>query len=112
MGLPLPPAFLRQAPRDRLERDLEAVAARRLFRVAERVDELDPISRNGLLLLLHDSMGARRYLGAVSRWALVRPGRKPPPAGSPRSAIGSVRQAWRHFRLYRRAIARAAADED
>ena len=100
-------------PRDGLERDLEAVAGRRLFRVAERVDELDPLSRNAVLLLLHDSLGARaRYLGAVCRWAMVRPGRKPRPAGSPPSGVAGLRQAWRHFQQYRRAVARAAADED
>ena len=80
LGLPMPPDFLRNVPRDGLERDLETVAARRLFRVAERVDELDPISRNAVLFLLHDSFGARaRYLGAVCRWAMVRPGRKTAP---------------------------------
>ena len=113
LGLPIPPDFLRNVPRDGLERDLETVAGRRLFRVAERVDELDPISRNAVLFLLHDSLGARaRYLGAVGRWAMVRPGRKPGRTGSPRPGVGGLRQAWRHFRQYRGAVARAAADED
>jgi hypothetical protein len=111
LGLPLPADFLRAVPRDALQRNLEAVAVRRLFRVAERVDELDPISRNAVMLLLHDSAVTRaRYLGAMSRWALVRPGR----GVNGRAASGSrgLRQAWRHFRQYRLAIARAAADED
>jgi hypothetical protein len=103
LGLPLPPEFLRQAPRDALQRDLEAVAARRLFRVAERVEALDPVSRHGLTLLMHDSVGARaRYLAAVGRWALARPAR---PAAAGRPAVGPLRQAWRHFRQYRRAVA-------
>jgi hypothetical protein len=113
LGLPLPPDFLRGVPRDGLERDLETVAGRRLFRVAERVDELDPLSRNAVLLLLHDSLGARaRYLGAMCHWAMVRPGRKPGRAGSRPAGVGSLRQAWQHFQQYRRAVARAVTDED
>jgi hypothetical protein len=113
LGLPLPSDFLRGAPRDALERRLETVAARRLFRVAETVEDLDPISRNGLLFLLHDSLGARaRYVGAVCRWAVARPGRTPARAGPSRPELRGVRQAWRHFRQYRRAVSLAAAAED
>lgn len=113
LGLPVPPELLRGVPRDALERNLEAVAVRRLFRVAERVDELDPVSRNAVLLLLHDSVAARaRYLGVLSRWALVRPGRRTGAARSTPSGVGRLRQAWRHFRQYRHAVKRAAADED
>jgi hypothetical protein len=116
LGLPLPSEFLRQVPRDALERDLETVAGRRLFRVAERTGELDPISRNALLLLLHDSLGARaRYLGALGRWAMTRPRGQPAPRGASRTVAaeaGPLRHAWRHFRQYRRAVAGAVADED
>ena len=113
LGLPIPPDFLRNVPRDGLERNVETIAARRLFRAAERVDELDPISRHAVMFLLHDSLGARaRYLGAVGRWAMVRPGRRRGRAASPGPAVGGLRQAWRHFRQYRGAVARAAADED
>jgi hypothetical protein len=112
LGLPLPPDFLRQVPRDALERELETVAGRRLFRVAERTGELDPLSRNALLLLLHDSLRARvRYLGTLGHWAAIRP-RGRAPAGPRQSGVGPLRQAWRHFRQYRRAVARAVADED
>jgi Radical SAM superfamily/4Fe-4S single cluster domain len=41
-----------------------------------------------------------------------RRSRRTGPGDAPPSAAGSVRQAWRHFRQYRWAIARAAADED
>jgi hypothetical protein len=113
LGLPLPEAFLRQAPRDALERDLETLAGRRVFRVTERTGELDPFSRNGILLLLHDSLGARvGYLGELGRWTIGRPRGRPAPGGAPRSAAGTLREAWRHFRQYRRAVARAATDED
>jgi hypothetical protein len=113
LGLPLPPEFLREAPRDALQRNLEAIAARRLFRVAERVDELDPITRTGMMLLLHDSVAARaRYLASVSRWALRRPRRTPGRTAASPGRGGAVRQAWRYFRQYRRAIARTAAAED
>src|SRR5262249_58887217 len=111
LGLPVPPDFMRGAPRDALERRLETVAARRLFAVAETVEELDPISRSALLFLLHDSLGARaRYLGALGRWALARPGRRR--VGPSGSGPGGMRQAWRHFQQYRRAVARTAADGD
>ena len=114
LGLPLPPDFLRGAPRDALQRRLEAVAVHRLFRVAENVEDLDPVSRNALLFLLHDSLGGRaRYLGSLCRWAVTRPGRTNLPARSSRPGPPrGVRQAWHHFRQYRRALARAAADED
>ncbi len=113
LDLPLPADFLRQVPRDALERDLETVAGHRLFRVVERTGELDPLSRNALLLLLHDSLGARvRYLGALGRWAAVRPRGKSAPRGSRDTQVGPLRQVWRHFRQYRRAVARAVADED
>ena len=113
LGLPLPPDFMRGAPRDALQRRLEAVAVRRLFRVAENVEDLDPVSRNALLFLLHDSLGARaRYLGSMCRWAATRPRRANAPAGPQRSGPRGLRQAWRHFRQFRGAVARAAADED
>lgn len=95
------------------ERDLETAAGHRLFRVVERTGELDPLSRNALLLLLHDSLGARmRYLGALGRWAAVRPRGRSTPRGPRDTRAGPLRQAWRHFRQYRRAVARAVADEN
>jgi hypothetical protein len=113
LGLPVPPELLRDAPRDALQRRLETVAARRLFRVAESVEALDPISRNALLFLLHDSLGARaRYLGSVCRWAVARPGRTRGAAAASPSPPRGLGQAWQHFQQYRRAVARAAADED
>jgi len=113
IGLPVPPDFLRGAPRDTLERRLETIAGRRLFRVAESVEDLDPISRTAFLFLLHDSLGARaRYLGAMCRWAVARPGRAAGRADASRPGPGRVRQAWRHLQQYRRALSRAAADED
>ena len=36
LGLPLPPEFLREVPRDALQRNLETMAGRRLFRAAAR----------------------------------------------------------------------------
>ena len=89
LGLPIARDFLRDVPRDGLERNLEALAERRLFCVAERVDELDPVSRNAVLFLLHGSFGARaRYLGAVCRWAVRPPGTAGPLAGPP--GVGGV----------------------
>ena len=65
-----------------------------------------------MMFLLHDSLVARaRYLGGVSRGSAPAG----PEAGAGvalRARVGGLRQAWRHFRQYRRAVARAAADED
>ena len=113
LELPVPAELLSGAPRDRRQRDLEAVAARRLFRVVERTGELDAISRNALLLLLHDSVAARaRYLGELGRWAVRRPARRGEGATSAAARGEGLRQTWRRFRQYRRAVALAAADED
>jgi Uncharacterised nucleotidyltransferase/Radical SAM superfamily/4Fe-4S single cluster domain len=113
LGLPVPPDFLRGAPRDALQRRLETVALHRLFRVAENVEDLDPVSRNALLFLLHDSLGARaRYVGSMWGWAVTRPGRSNAPANPQRPGPRGLRQAWHHFRQFRRAVARAAAAED
>jgi hypothetical protein len=113
LDLPLPADFLREVPRDALERNLETVTERRIFRVAERTGELDPLSRNALLLLLHDSAGARlRYLGALGRWGALRPRGRSTPRRSVAADAGPLRRAWRHLRQYRRAVKRAVADED
>jgi hypothetical protein len=113
LDLPLPVDVLRQVPKDALERNLETVAWRRIFRAAERTGELDPLTRNALLFLLHDSPGGRlRYLGELGRWAVVRPRGTPAPRVAAAVEVGPLRQAWRHFRQYRRAVRRAEADED
>jgi hypothetical protein len=113
LGLPVPAGLLDRAPRDRLQRKLETVAERRLFRAAEHPGELDPLSRNGLLLMLHGSARARlRYLGALARWATVRPRAPRGPAAGRSSATGALQQAWRHLGQYRRAAARGLALDD
>lgn len=63
LDLGTPSSLLAHAPADARQRRLQAVARRRLFHVAERPDELDALSRQGLRLLMHDSWPAfLRYL--------------------------------------------------
>lgn len=55
LELPVPFEFLRRAPRDRQQRKIELIARRRLFHAFDRTRELNPFSRYGVLLLLHNS---------------------------------------------------------
>ena len=64
------------------------------------------------MLLLHDSVGRARATWAPCPAGPWSPGRKRAAAGASHPRAGGLRQAWRHFRQYRRAVARAAADED
>jgi hypothetical protein len=73
LALALPPALLAHAPTDERQRRLQAVARRRLFRVAERPEDLDPGSRQGLRLLMHDSWWAfAGYVRGELAWRRTR----------------------------------------
>ena len=107
------PAARRRATRS--SGALETVAARRLFRVAESVEDLDPISRNAAPL--PPARLRRCPAPATSARCAAGPCARPgADAGSGQTrrdpAPRGLRQAWRHFQQYRRAVARAAADED
>ena len=104
LALPVPAAFLARAPVDDRQRRLETIASRRLFRVAERPEDLDPLSRQGIRWLMHDSwLGFARYLASQIAWrraratawrgTLHRAGHAP-----------SARAALAHWRQYRRAL--------
>jgi hypothetical protein len=104
LALPVPAAFLARAPVDGRQRRLEIIARRRLFRVAERAEDLDPLSRQGIRWLMHDSwLGFARYLASQIAWRRAR-------ATAWRGALHraghaqSARAAIVHWRQYRRAL--------
>jgi hypothetical protein len=110
LAIPLPQAFLRYAPNDARQCKLDMIARHRLFQTIEGPEELNPLSRNALFFLLHDSWFSRaRY---VTSWLS---GRAAKTQGDARRIVGSrdikvlqqsLRQALAHWRQYRRALAR------
>ena len=104
LALPLPAAFLARAPADERQRRLDVIASRRLFRVFEPPEDLDPFSRQGIRLLMHDSwLGFARYLASQVAWRGARPAAW---RGALRRATHtpSARAALAHWRQYRRAL--------
>jgi hypothetical protein len=110
LELPVPEEFLRYAPADTQQRNLEVIARRRLFQESEGPAALNPFTRNAVFLLLHDSwLGRARYLAS---WVA---GRKIKAGGNLQHtvsdlpfthAVAQLRQALGHWRQYRRALAR------
>ena len=112
LGLPVPPDFLRGAPRDALQRDLEAIARRRLFRVASGSASWTRSAGTrscSAALLLPGAGVLSRHAVPLGRRASPWPETVPAPSSPGRAGL---RQAWRHFHQYRRALARADTDED
>ncbi len=107
-------ATLGTAPSDRRERDLEFIAGRLLFSDVERVCDLNPVSRNALALLLHDSWSgrARHLAGLFSPDA--RDARAEAALGGGaqrwRHVPGHLKTAWQDWERYRRARHRAGID--
>ena len=64
--IPLPEEFLRHCPVDRRQTNLETIARHRLFSALEGPFDLNPFTKTGVFLLLHDSWIDRfRYLVAL-----------------------------------------------
>jgi MoaA/NifB/PqqE/SkfB family radical SAM enzyme len=104
LSLAVDPAFLAGAPTDARQRRLETIARRRLFRAAERPDELDALSRQGVRYLMHDSWpGFLRYLLAQ---ATTRGRRGGLWRGTAQRSLRSrgLGDALEHWRQYRRAV--------
>lgn len=110
LEIPLPQALLRHTPDDARQRRLDVIARHRLFQTIEGPEELNPVSRNAIFFLLHDSwMDRTRY---VFSWLQ---GRATKAQGDARQVVGSrdmkvlqqnLRQALAHWRQYRQALAR------
>ncbi len=106
--LPVPPEVLDQAPHGERFRRLGLVAYKRLFTATDDADKMNPFTRNGIFLMLHNGTISRlRYLAELTR---------DDAAESRRTHLGSsggqgwrnlkthLRHAWLDLRTYRRAI--------
>ena len=112
LGLPVPGEVLRRVPRDRGARRLEAVVRSRVFRATEGMFDLDVITKTGLILLVHDRVAGRvHHLASNARWRLLRPATWRHTAERARKA-DLVRQAWRQYQRYRRAVAASTPVDD
>jgi hypothetical protein len=110
LEIPVPEEFLRYAPADTRQCNLEVIARRRLFQELEGSAALNPFSRNAVFFLLHDSWLSRaRYL--ISWFE----GQKIKSQGNLQRTVSDLafthtvaqlRQALAHWRQYRRALAR------
>jgi len=106
LNIPLPNEFLCRAPRDKRQRELELIASHLLFDSCEGAYDLNPFSKNGLFLFLHDSWtGRARYLisllggpQAESR----RSARNHAPSQSIKQTPRQFYQALSHWREFRK----------
>jgi putative nucleotidyltransferase-like protein len=108
LSIPLPPEFLRQAPVDQRQLNLEIIARHRLFSSVEGPFELNPFSKTGVFLLLHDSwIGRVRYLAALSEGAAAEArssARRHHPSQAFHQMWKRLREAilqWRQYQLAR-----------
>ena len=66
--VPLPDEVMSSVPRDDRQRRLERVADLRMFSAIENAYAINPISKNGFFLLLHDStVGRARHVATLFR---------------------------------------------
>jgi hypothetical protein len=110
LDIPFLPALLQLAPNDVQQRKLEVIARHRLFQEIAGPEALNPISRNAIFLLLHDSwMGRARYLTAWLKGRAIKARgdvRRMATTNDANVVRQSLRQALVHWRQYRRAVAR------
>ena len=100
------------SPVDRLR--LERVAEVRLFSALEGAFELNPISKNGFFLMLHDSLlGRVRHIASQfghdereARRSSAERARKSDPNGEHSAISIQIRQGMNHWRQYQRAASR------
>lgn len=106
LDLDVPASFLGAAPRDAGMRRVELVARERLFRATDNLADLDALTKIGIGLLYCERWRDRAaYLGTKVSFRAVRPDTWRATAQRARRA-DVFHQAWRHYRQYRRAIAR------
>ena len=110
LAIPVSREFLSWAPVDPRQRNLETIARHRLFSTLEGPFELNPFSKTGVFLLLHDSwIGCVRYLAALTGGKAAeahRSARQHHPSQAFHQMPRQLREALFHWRQYRRALAR------
>lgn len=108
LDLPVPASLLAHAPVDHGRRRLDLIARARLFRAADGPFDLDVLTKAGVSLLAQSSLrGRAAYLTSKMAWRGGRPATWGQAASRARRA-DIFRQAWRHYRQFRRAVATAA----
>jgi len=109
LSIPLPVDFLRHAPSDRRETNLETMARHRLFSALEGPFDMNPFSKTGVFLLLHDSwMDRLRYLSGL-REENAAEARSAAQQHHPMRTSKQLREAFSMWRRYRRSISRVPA---
>jgi hypothetical protein len=105
----LPDDLMKDVPRDDRQRRLERVADIRLFSAIENAYELNPISKNGFFLLMHDSnFGRARHVAALlrpaereSRRSAARMLKKDESIGNHSLLALQVREGLAHLKQFR-----------
>jgi hypothetical protein len=104
LSLPIPAAFLQNAPADEREMKLERIARDRLFSCMEGPFDLNPLSKTWVFLLLHDSLMERvGYLAALRKGTAAKArqtARHNDPSFGLRQGWRQMREAftqWRHY---------------
>lgn len=105
LELPFPVEFLRRGPTDKRQSKLNTIARNLLFTAQEEPQELNPFSKSGVLLLLHDSWSSRMgYLAALTRRELAEPTADPngkSPFHDWTKLLPQLREAHLNWRGYR-----------
>jgi hypothetical protein len=108
----LPQPLMEHAPHDERERRLERVAEARIFSALEGAYDLNPISKNGFFLLLHDSAaGKARHIVSLfgadereSRRSAAESARRRDP-GTGHSALRiQLQEGMMHWRQFQKRI--------
>ena len=107
----LPPDLMRHAPSDERQRRLERVAEARIFTATEGAFDLNPLSKNGFFLMLHDSAyGRMRHVASLfgreeresRRSANAKAKERDPGSGHSALAI-QLREGMMHWRQFKKA---------
>ena len=108
----LPPELLRDVPHDERQRRLERVADVRIFSAAESAFDINPISKNGFFLMLHDSAtGKARHVASLfggaereSRRSAAKYAKARDIGGGHSGLALQVREGMMHWKDFQRVI--------
>ncbi len=104
--LPIPHDFLAKSPADRRSKRMRLVAGKRLFTATDNADAMNPFTRNGIFLLLHNGPVSRlRYLAEIAHGDAAESRRAAMATGSQswKHLPAHLRSAWHDLQAYRRA---------
>ena len=110
----LPQELMRHAPNDDRQRKLERVAEVRIYSAIETAYDLNPISKNGFFIMMHDSTyGKARHIASLfgrderesRRTAAARAKERDPGSGHSALAL-QLREGMTHWKQFQRSISR------